>query len=89
MNKKHILALFSSTLLLANVVFGGTRDKETVDLDDMNTPQEAAVDAPKKSSNPFLKQEKKLVKRFETKKENDVFALDKEGPFLETDPWDD
>ena len=89
MNKKHILALLSGSLLLAVSVFGGTKDKKVVDLDDMETPKEETVDSSKKMPNPFLKQEKKLVNHFDTKKADDVFALDKEGPFMDTDPWDD
>ena len=86
MNKKYILTILSGSLLLANVVLGETKDKKEVDLDDMETPKE--VDVPKKSKSPFLKQEKKLVKHFDTAKTNDVFALDKEDPFMDTDPWD-
>ena len=89
MNKTHTLALLSSLLLLVISAFGGTKEKEDIRLDDMETPKEVSVDAPKKTPNPFLKQEKKLVKHFDTKKSNDVFALDKEGPFMDVDPWDD
>ena len=87
MNKK--LALLSGSLLLANLVFGETKNKDTIDLDDMAMPEEVSADTPKKSPNPFLKQEKKLVKHFSPKKSNDIFDLHKEDPFMDTDPWDD
>ena len=89
MNKKYILALLSGTLLFANAVFGETKDNESTSFDDMETPKEEEGDTSKKSPNPFTRQEKKLVKHFDAKKSQDVFALEKEDPFLGTDPWEE
>ena len=89
MNKKHIFALLSGTLLFANFVSGKAKAKEDASLEDMKTPDVAAAEVSPKIPNPFPEQDKELVNLFKGEKSEDIFALSSEDPFKDVDPWDD
>lgn len=83
MNKKHILALLSGTLLLSSTVFGEAKKGKNEDakLEKADVPQE------QHHKNPFLEQDEARKSLF-TEDKNfftnnpDVFSA------LDTDPWD-
>ena len=90
MNKKHILALLSGTLLLASTVFGaspGKGNKDDANLEKPDVPQEVLE---RHHKNPFLQQDEDGRRSFaEDKnfftKQPDVFGVSDADP----DPWDD
>lgn len=82
MNKKHILALLSGTLLLASTVFGDGKKNENVKLEETHHKNENL------EKNRFKNQDKSLRETFGSS--NDVF--DQPDIFysnLDPDPWDD
>ncbi|MGX8716668.1 MAG: hypothetical protein ACSW8C_01605 [bacterium] len=89
MNKKHILALLSGTLLLASTVFGApekVKKNEDANLEKAEVPQELQ----KKHGNPFLEQDDARKNLFTEDKnfftnDPDVFGASDS----DSDPWDD